>query len=276
MELKDRLKSARTRARLTQSQLADIVGIKQASISEIERGLSRTSGHLVKIAQACGVNPIWLAEGVGFAEPAGQGQAEDAPAPVEKRSSAELVRAMLTSIGKGLPEEAHSRILAAVEDADSANPELITADYSSLRPRNEEILIPQYDIRAAMGDGQVPPEYNQAVRNLVVREEILREKGVTYTSTTALAMITGWGQSMEGTINDKDLVIIDRGITEFIGEGIYVITWHQELYIKRIMRLDEEHYRLISDNQHYENQTARIDDVTIQAKVLLIWNARKA
>ncbi len=45
--------------------------------------------------------------------------------------------------------------------------------------------------------------------------------------------------------------------------GIYVLTWHGELYIKRVMRLDEECYRLISDNKHYENQTAQIDDVTI-------------
>ncbi|MNN99536.1 hypothetical protein D3C81_2192050 [compost metagenome] len=55
-----------------------------------------------------------------------------------------------------------------------------------------------------------------------------------------------------------------------------MITWHQELYIKRLMRLDEDHFRLISDNKHYENQTARIDDVTVHAKVLLIWNAKKA
>ena len=89
-------------------------------------------------------------------------------------------------------------------------------------------------------------------------------------------MINGWGQSMEGTINDKDLVIVDKGVKDFVGEGIYILTWHQDLYIKRMMRLDEDHYRLISDNQHYENQTARIDDVAIHAKVLLIWNARKA
>lgn len=177
---------------------------------------------------------------------------------------------------KGFSPEARERIVAAAEEPDDGPANVLLANLATLRPTNEEILIPQYDIRAAMGHGQVPPDYNEAVRNLVVREEILREKGVTYTAASALAMITGWGQSMEGTINDKDLVIVDRGVNEFVGEGIYVMTWHQELYIKRVMRLDEEHYRLISDNQHYENQTARIDDVTIHAKVLLIWNARKA
>ncbi|WP_448645455.1 S24 family peptidase [Pseudomonas mediterranea] len=190
-------------------------------------------------------------------------------------SAADQVKRMLAKV-KGLSVEARDRIVAAAEEPDDGPGHVIPASLARLRPTNDEILIPQYDVRAAMGHGQVPPEYNEAVRNLVVREEILREKGVTYTAANALAMITGWGQSMEGTINDKDLVIVDRGVNDFIGEGIYLMTWHQELYIKRVMRLDEEHFRLISDNQHYENQTARIDDVTIHAKVLLIWNARKA
>ena len=198
------------------------------------------------------------------------------PSAAEAMSSAaDQVKQMLAKV-KGLSTEARDRIVAAAEEPDDGAPHQLSANLATLRPTNEEIVIPQYDIRAAMGHGQVPPEYTEVVRNLVVREEILREKGVTYTSKTSLGMINGWGQSMEGTINDKDLVIVDKGVKDFIGEGIYVLTWHNELYIKRVMRLDEENYRLISDNPHYENQTARIDDVTIHAKVLLIWNARKA
>lgn len=200
---------------------------------------------------------------------------EKSTSPNAGLSAIEQLKLSLAKV-KGFSSEARDRIVAAAEEPEGQQTDYLPANLASLRPTNEEILIPQYDIRAAMGDGQLPPEYNEAVRNLVVREELLREKGVTYTSAASLAMITGWGQSMEGTINDKDLVIVDKGVKDFIGEGIYVMTWHQDLYIKRMMRLDEEHYRLISDNQHYENQTARIDDVTIHAKVLLIWNARKA
>lgn len=65
MELKDRLKQARKHADMTQSELAERAGIKQASISEIERGLTRTSGYLVKLATILGVSPLWLSEGVG-------------------------------------------------------------------------------------------------------------------------------------------------------------------------------------------------------------------
>lgn len=179
--------------------------------------------------------------------------------------------------GKGLDESAQEKLAQAVMDTVqlTAPSNVIEADFSGLRPRNGEVLIPQYDVRGAMGHGQVPTDYNEAIRNLIVREDVLREKGVTYSSPSALAMITGWGQSMEGTINDKDPVIVDRGITEFVGEGVYVVTWHGLLYIKRLQMKDEDHLWLISDNKNNKDQEARIDDVTIHAKVLLVWNARK-
>ncbi|WP_426157373.1 S24 family peptidase [Pseudomonas sp. TSRC2-2] len=242
----------------TAKNLGDDVARRIESIEKLPRGwFDSIPGDVGVIAKG--------------AEPA----EETADVAAKAASAADQVKRMLAKV-KGLSVEARDRIVAAAEEPDDGPEHVISSNLSRLRPTSEEILIPQYDVRAAMGHGQVPPEYNEAVRNLVVREEILREKGVTYTAANALAMITGWGQSMEGTINDKDLVIVDRGVNEFVGEGIYLMTWHQELYIKRVMRLDEEHYRLISDNQHYENQTARIDDVNIHAKVLLIWNARKA
>jgi len=272
MELKDRLKYARKRAGLTQSELADKAGIKQASVSEIERGLSRTSAYLVKIATICGVDPLWLAEGVGFAEAGERPQAQEDP----RMSSADQIRSMLARIGKGLPEDARNKILSAIDGGVLQLSGEATVESPPLRVKSDEILIPQYDIRASMGHGQVPADYNEAVRNLVVREDVLLEKGITYTSLSALAVITGWGQSMEGTINDKDPVIVDRGVNEFVGDGIYVITWHGLLYIKRLQVLDAERLWLISDNAKHKDQEARSEDVTIHAKVLLIWNARKA
>lgn len=274
MEFKDRVIARMKELNLSSTDLSKLSGVSKATVSFWINGTNGAKGkNLLALAKALDCSPQWLSDGTGAA--GGAPVQSDAPAS----STAELVAQMLASrAGKNLSEKAREVMLAAAAEADSPAPaqEYLPSAYSSLRPRQDEILIPQYDVRAAMGHGQVPADYNEAVRNLVVREETLREKGVTYTSPTALAMITGWGQSMEGTINDKDLVIVDRGINEFVGEGIYVITWHQELYIKRMMRLDEDHFRLISDNPRYENQTARVDDVTVHAKVLLIWNAKKA
>ncbi|WP_263287371.1 S24 family peptidase [Pseudomonas sp. GL-B-16] len=79
MELKDRLKQARKNAGLTQVELAERAGIKQASVSEIERGLTRTSGYLVKLAQICGVDPVWLSDGSGSPEPSFSTNVEQGP-----------------------------------------------------------------------------------------------------------------------------------------------------------------------------------------------------
>ncbi|UUT22125.1 S24 family peptidase [Pseudomonas sp. T8] len=199
-------------------------------------------------------------------------EANEAPPTNEagQKSAADLVKQMLARSGKGIPEETRQRLLAAAETP----PEGAYPSYT-LIPAVGDISIPQYDIRAAMGAGQLPAEYSEVVRNVVISEELLRDKGVNYTSAQALAIITGWGQSMEGTINDKDPVIVDRGVNDYAGEGVYVLTWHGDLLIKRLQRKDENHVWLISDNPNNKDLEARIDDVVIHAKVLLVWNARK-
>lgn len=230
--------------------------------------------NLSAIAEGYDTTVDWLLSGKG--EPPRRSIAGKASEPT--KSAADLVQQMLAKHGKNLSEDARQRIADAVEETatEVKSGNVIPADFSGLRARPDEVLIPQYDIRAAMGHGQVPPDYNETIRNLIVREDVLREKGVTYTARNALAVITGWGQSMEGTINDKDPVIVDRGINEFVGDGIYVITWHGLLYIKRLQMCDEDHFWLISDNEKHKDQQARIEDVAVHAKVLLIWNAKKA
>ncbi|WP_454864553.1 XRE family transcriptional regulator [Pseudomonas rhizophila] len=231
--------------------------------------------NLSAIAEGYDTTVDWLLSGKG--EPPRRSTL-DKTAVEPTKSAADLVQQMLAKHGKNLSDDARQKIAEAVEEAatEVKSGNVIPADFSGLRARPDEVLIPQYDIRAAMGHGQVPPEYNETIRNLIVREDVLREKGVTYTALNALAVITGWGQSMEGTINDKDPVIVDRGVNEFVGDGIYVLTWHGLLYIKRVQMCDEDHLWLISDNGKHKDQQARIEDVAIHAKVLLIWNARKA
>lgn len=65
MEFKDRLKTARRHAKLNQSELAVKAGITQTSISDLERGKSKATAHVVKIADACGVSAKWLSDEIG-------------------------------------------------------------------------------------------------------------------------------------------------------------------------------------------------------------------
>lgn len=60
MELGQRVKAAREYAKLTQVQLSDRVGMKQQTLSDLERGKNDTSSKLPDIAFTCGVETLWL------------------------------------------------------------------------------------------------------------------------------------------------------------------------------------------------------------------------
>ena len=261
-----RIARHRKAAGLSQAALAVACGWKsQSRIGNYESDSREPSlSDLENIARAVGVSVAQLTYGLPE-QGSGPQQAQTATHSAPTESAARKVLDMLDSHGQSLSPEARQQIICAAE----------ATSLPQIAPLDGEILIPLYDIRAAMGHGQVPPDYTEALRNVVINEAVLYAKGITRTNTTQLAIITGWGQSMEGTINDKDPVIVDRSINTFTGEGIYVVTWGGLLYIKRLQMVDAENIWLISDNPHHKSQTVRLDEVIIHARVLLVWNARK-
>lgn len=268
MELKDRLKFARRQAQLTQSELAERAGIKQASISEIERGLSRTSGHLVKIAQICGVDPLWLAEGEGQIG----GVQDEAVIAATKMSAADMVRQMLEKKGAALSEQARKRLLEVAEETDSFPESANPIEASNRHPIGDEVRIAHYDVRGAMGGGQVTHDYPEMLRDVRVSLRHLRELGLDFKEPHHLKLVTGWGQSMAPTIKDRDPLIVDVNIREFVGDGVYFISWCGHEYIKRLQVADDEHFEMISDNPKHKDRMIRKEETYIQAKVLYVWN----
>lgn len=65
MNYSERLKKARQNAKLSQATLAEKVQISQANISKLEVSSATGSKYTLQIANACGVNPDWLATGYG-------------------------------------------------------------------------------------------------------------------------------------------------------------------------------------------------------------------
>lgn len=65
MTIGNRVRNARKAKGLSQIQLGDAIGVSQATISELEVRPAASSKYLVDIAQALGVNPVWLATGEG-------------------------------------------------------------------------------------------------------------------------------------------------------------------------------------------------------------------
>lgn len=186
-------------------------------------------------------------------------------------SASDWVRRMLATKGKGLSDVARAGLLQAAEQSDSGN--VITVDFSRPGQVGDEVWIAHYDVRAAMGGGQIPHEYPEMLQDIRVSPKHLRDLGLTFKEHFHLKMITGWGQSMAPTIKDRDPLLVDITIREFTGDGIYLFSHDGMLYVKRLQKKGKERFKMISDNKHHEPEDIRVDDTHILARVLLVWNA---
>jgi len=185
-------------------------------------------------------------------------------------SATEQLKAALAKV-KGLSAEARSRLLAVAEADDGGG--VIEIDYYRPGVVGDEVWIAHYDVRAAMGGGQIPHDYPELLQDVRVSPQHLREMGVEFKEHFHLKMVTGWGQSMAPTIKHRDPLLVDISIREFVGDGIYMFSWEGHLYIKRLQWVGDDQIKMISDNSKHPPQTIRADETYIQARVLLVWNA---
>nr|WP_256594827.1 LexA family transcriptional regulator [Pseudomonas sp. OV226] len=271
-----RLKKALTAHGIDQwgagARLAEIAKVTPKAASKWLNGESLPGpAKMSAIADALGVKIEWLQHGSGN-EPAfsklaevGSGETESTPP-----SAADIVRNMLAKQGKGLSDDARRRLLAVAEADEGGG--AIEIDY---RPgvAGDEVWIAHYDVRAAMGGGQIPHDYPEMFQDVRVSPQHLREMGVEFKEHFHLKMVTGWGQSMAPTIKHRDPLLVDVSIREFVGDGIYMFSWEGHLYIKRLQWIGDDQIKMLSDNDRHPPQTIRADETFIQARVLLVWNA---
>ncbi len=261
------------RAGINQAELSRRTYIGQPTISRIlkpagPKGIKEPTDKQVRpLAEYFGVSTDQLR---GFAPISGS---DDVPEEVEtKLSSADIVRQMLATQGKGLSDDARRRLLATVESSDSSN--VINVDFSRPGQVGDEVWIAHYDVRGAMGGGQIPHEFPEMLQDIRVSPKHLREMGVKFKEHFHLKMITGWGQSMAPTIKDRDPLLVDITIREFTGDGIYVFSHDEMLYVKRLQKKGKDGFKMISDNKHHDPQDIRVDDTHILARVLYVWNGQ--
>lgn len=193
-----------------------------------------------------------------------------------KLSAADLVKQMLAKSGKGIPEETRQRLLAAAEapvDGEPGDAGLVKADLNRPGLVGDEVWIAHYDVRGAMGGGEVTHDFPEMLQDVRVSPKHLRELGVEFKEHYHLKLVTGWGQSMAPTIKNRDPLIVDVSIRDFAGDGIYYFSWGGHEYIKRLQIADDEYFEMISDNPKHKDRMIRREETYIQARVLLVWNA---
>ncbi len=228
--------------------------------------------NLIAIAEGYDTTVDWLLSGKG--EPPSRKAATTPKAG--NYSSADLVKQMLAKHGRGLSEEARARIAEVVEEValEAKSTNVVKVDFTRAGQVGDEVWIAHYDVRAAMGGGQIPHEYPEMLQDIRVSPKHLRDLGLTFKEHFHLKMITGWGQSMAPTIKDRDPLLVDITIREFTGDGIYLFSHDEMLYVKRLQKKGKDRFKMISDNKHHDAEDIRVDDTHILARVLYVWNGQ--
>lgn len=201
--------------------------------------------------------------------PADELTSSDHAGETSAQTAADQIKQMLSKV-KGLSNTARDRIIAAADESSN----VITVDFSRPGQVGDEVWIAHYDVRAAMGGGQIPHEYPEMLQDIRVSPKHLRDLGVTFKEHFHLKMITGWGQSMAPTIKDRDPLLVDITIREFTGDGIYLFSHDEMLYVKRLQKKGKDRFKMISDNKHHDPEDIRVDDTHILARVLYVWNGQ--
>ena len=135
--------------------------------------------------------------------------------------------------------------------------------------------VPHLEVSGSMGDGSFVADHVDVVKQIGVNVDQLRRQ-CSFTSPANLNFITGYGNSMEPTFSDGDVLLVDVGIREVNIDGVYVLHLNGKLYIKTLQRRPDGSVLMISDNKKYEPYPIReSDQIEVNGRVVLAWNARR-
>jgi phage repressor protein C with HTH and peptisase S24 domain len=116
----------------------------------------------------------------------------------------------------------------------------------------------------------------EIVQQLVIDREWVRQQRLNHTGVPNLAVITGFGDSMEPPFCDGDPLMVDRGVDGMTKDGVYVFSFDNMAHIKRLQHIGPGRVRVISDNRtKYDHWEANLADISIHARVLIGLNVRK-
>lgn len=131
-------------------------------------------------------------------------------------------------------------------------------------------LVPVYDVQASAGHGAIVSDEAVAER-IAFPPDYLRR--LTRTHPRHLSIIGVKGESMEPTLRDDDVVMLDRSKTSLDFDGLFVLRFGDALHVKRVGRGSRGTVLVISDNPAYPVREMPHEEVEVVGKV--IWMGKK-
>lgn len=131
------------------------------------------------------------------------------------------------------------------------------------------VFVPRYDVRAGAGTGQ-PVESEQLKGFLAFREDWVRSR--LRRNPANLVVFEAYGDSMQPTIADGDIMLVDTSEERVRGPAIYVVLAGNEAIVKRVELKIDGSLVVMSDNPSYKPMVLQGDQVA-ELRVLgkVVW-----
>ncbi len=167
-------------------------------------------------------------------------------------------------------------------DPEDINPELkVLLDYvrssnkGEVPPpqpsRNEHNTLRLLDVYAKAGpSGFMNNDFPDTIKSIEFSSEKVFEL-FGRKSLKGIEMINISGDSMSPAINPRDVVFVDTHNEYFDGDGVYVFSFENALFIKRLQRVKGKKLAVKSDNSAYETfyiEESEMHDLKIIGKVI--------
>lgn len=149
---------------------------------------------------------------------------------------------------------------------------LKTADISG-EHGTDFVQVPRYEVKASAGGGTVIHS-EQIVDYLSFKSEWVRNSlGV---SVQDLALINVKGDSMEPSLSNEDLILVDMRTRGVEDNAVYVLQFNGTLLVKRLQRRFDGSVVIMSDNPRYSSETLTGEAVEL-LKVIgrVVWCGRR-
>jgi len=121
------------------------------------------------------------------------------------------------------------------------------------------------DIYASAGGGAL--NYEEDSESLYLDEEMINHLGGR-SAIKNIQALNVMGDSMEPTLNDGDIVFLDRDSKNPNRNGVYVVATPVGLFIKRLQLKSDGMVALVSDNVAYSDELVNSEDVEVLGKVV--------
>lgn len=173
----------------------------------------------------------------------------------------------------------------ALADATGVRLEWLASGRGPMRPKNALdvnhsrngltsgiVAVPRFDARGAAGRRAGAGGNEAVIQNVEFSSAWLSTK--LRRNPSQLVLIEVLGDSMEPTIGEGDVLMLDRSAQDLVTGRIYVLQLGDELVVKRISRKASGGVTIICDNPRYPPEEVPATELPLPVLGEVVWHAR--